>query len=211
MTKTLRVPKADFENLDLDSALELYGARFDVNEVNWPAEWPYAPICAGRIARSDDALVVDFRVSGLDLRAQNLKDNGRQWEDSCVEFFVKDPSTDDYYNFEINPLGKILACYGPAREGRKKRSPSQMEKILRISSVEGPQEFEGGVFTWRVAVVIPFGLIGIDPDNMPESISANFYKCGDKSAHPHFVSWNPVDTPKPDFHVPACFGTLILK
>ena len=76
---------ADFEEVDLDTALELEGARFQVDQVNWPAAFPYAPLCAGRIARTEDALVVDFRVSGLDLRALNTEDNGSQWEDSCVE------------------------------------------------------------------------------------------------------------------------------
>ena len=47
---------ADFEEVDLDTALELEGARFQVDQVNWPAEFPYAPLCAGRIARTEDAL-----------------------------------------------------------------------------------------------------------------------------------------------------------
>ena len=54
---------ADFEEVDLDTALELEGARFQVDQVNWPAAFPYAPLCAGRIARTEDALVVDFRTT----------------------------------------------------------------------------------------------------------------------------------------------------
>ena len=50
---------ADFEEVDLDTALELEGARFQVDQVNWPAAFPYAPLCAGRIARTEDALVVE--------------------------------------------------------------------------------------------------------------------------------------------------------
>ena len=71
---------ADFEEVDLDTALELEGARFQVDQVNWPAAFPYAPLCAGRIARTEDALVVDFRVSGLDLRALNRSiPSARSW------------------------------------------------------------------------------------------------------------------------------------
>jgi hypothetical protein len=54
-------------------------------------------------------------------------------------------------------------------------------------------------------------LIGLDAGNLPETIRANFYKCGDLTAHPHFLSWNPIDLPKPDFHRPEFFGTLTLK
>ncbi len=210
MMKRLSVPLADFENQDLDTVLELSGARFDVDCVNWPEAFPYAPLCGGRIARTQDALVVDFRVSGLDLRARNTEDNGRQWEDSCVEVFIQDPEDGNYYNFEINALGKVLACTGPDRHNRTPRPVEEMEDILRFSQVEGGPIEEEGIHTWRVGVVIPFYLIGIDPENLPGSIRANFYKCGDKTAHPHFLSWSPVETPKPDFHRPEFFGELIL-
>ena len=211
MMNKINVPLADFENQDLDTALELGGARFDVECVNWPETFPYAPLCSGRIARTQDALVVDFRVSGLDLRAQNLTDNGRQWEDSCVEVFIKDPEEDTYYNFEINALGKVLACSGADRHGRVARPAEEMEEILRFGQLEGGPLDEGGIWTWRVGVVIPFELIGVDPENLPDGIRANFYKCGDKTAHPHYLSWSPIDTPKPDFHRPEFFGELLLK
>lgn len=208
---SLCVPFIDTEKQDLETALELGGARFDVQCANWPETFPYTPFCGGRVARTEDALVVDFRVSGLDLRAQNTEDNGRQWEDSCVEVFIQDPEKADYYNFEINALGKVLACYGPVREGRTRRPEEQMKKILRFAHLEGGPLDKDGIQTWRVGVVIPFELIGIHPDNLPHSIRANFYKCGDKTAHPHYVSWSPIDTPKPDFHRPDFFGELILK
>ncbi|MBQ4389173.1 MAG: hypothetical protein II824_04280 [Bacteroidales bacterium] len=210
MMKRLSVPLADFENQDLDTVLELSGARFDVDCVNWPEAFPYAPLCGGRIARTQDALVVDFRVSGLDLRARNTEDNGRQWEDSCVEVFIQDPEDGNYYNFEINALGKVLACTGPDRHNRTPRPVEEMEDILRFSQVEGGPIEEEGIHTWRVGVVIPFYLIGIDPENLPGSIRANFYKCGDKTAHPHYLSWSPVETLRPDFHRPEFFGELIL-
>ena len=212
MINRINVPLADIENQDLDTALELGGARFDVQCVNWPEAFPYAPLCSGRIARTRDALVVDFRVSGLDLRVQNTDDNGRQWEDSCVEVFIQDPLKADYYNFEINALGKVLACRGEDRYNRVARPAEEMEQILRFGQMDsnGPLE-EGGLRTWRVGVVIPFRLIGIEADKLPKSIRANFYKCGDKTSHPHYLSWSPIDTPKPDFHRPEFFGELLLN
>ena len=210
---TLNVPLIDPQNLD--SALELQGARFDVACVNWPADFPYAPLCSGRVARTRDALVVDFRVSGLDLRARNTEDNGRQWEDSCVEVFIQDPSRAVYYNFEVNPLGKVLACSGPDRNNRVPRPEEEMKEILRFAQNDKNIQNEKaenleGVQSWRVCIVIPFHLIGVDPKNLPTSIRANFYKCGDLTAHPHFLSWSPIHTEKPDFHRPEFFGELFL-
>lgn len=210
MMKILNVPLVSFDTQDLDSVMELEAARFDVNTVNWPSEFPYAPLCAGRIARTEGSLVVDFRVSGLDLRAENKEDNGSQWEDSCVEFFVENPDGSEYYNFEINALGKVLACCGPDRSHRTKRPQEEMESIARFASVKRVDEPKEGLRNWRVCIIIPFELIGIDPENVPSVIRANFYKCGDKTAHPHFVSWSPIGTPNPDFHRPEFFGELKL-
>ena len=214
---SLHVPIIDIKNQDLDTALELGGARFRVDCVNWPETFPYAPFCSGRIARTRDALVVDFRVSGLDLRVQNTEDNGRQWEDSCVEVFILDPKENTYYNFEINALGKVLACRGEDRHNRVARPAEEMKQILRYAQNDSfchpeeamPTKDLQGLHSWRVGVIIPFKLIGADPENLPKSIRANFYKCGDKTAHPHYLSWSPIDTPKPDFHRPEFFGELL--
>ena len=208
---SLHVPFIDIKNQDLDTALELDGTHFRVDCVNWPETFPYAPFCSGRIARTQDALVVDFRVSGLDLRVQNTEDNGRQWEDSCVEVFLLDPKENTYYNFEINALGKVLACRGEDRHNRVARPAEEMEEIQRFgfSVIPGLTGDLQGLQSWRVGVMIPFKLIGVDPENLPHSIRANFYKCGDKTAHPHYLSWSPIDTPKPDFHRPEFFGELL--
>jgi hypothetical protein len=37
----------------------------------------------------------------------------------------------------------------------------------------------------------------------------NFYKCGDKLPVPHYLSWAPIATPRPDFHRPEYFDTLM--
>jgi hypothetical protein len=44
-----------------------------------------------------------------------------------------------------------------------------------------------------------------------KKIKANFYKCGDKTEEPHYLSWSPIDTPEPDFHVPSFFGLLEME
>ena len=82
--------------------------------------------------------------------------------------------------------------------------------ITRIAGVEGAQDYAGGIWNWRVILLIPFELMGLDPGNLPASLRGNIYKCGDKTAHPHFLSWAPVGTPSPDFHRPEYFGEFSL-
>ncbi|MBQ1647521.1 MAG: hypothetical protein II047_03470, partial [Bacteroidales bacterium] len=38
---------------------------------------------------------------------------------------------------------------------------------------------------------------------------ANFYKCGDGLTVPHFVTWAPIATEKPDYHRPEFFADLL--
>ena len=40
---------------------------------------------------------------------------------------------------------------------------------------------------------------------------ANFYKCGDQTLHPHWLTWSPVAFPKPQFHLPEFFGELVFE
>lgn len=210
--KTLNVPLLkSVEDNDLDTALELEGTRFSVDQCNWPEEFPYAPFCNGRIARTEDSLVIDFRVSGLDLRVQNLEDCGSVWEDSCCEIFLQIPGSPEYLNFELNAAGVLLAARGTGRGDRVKLPKETLDSVVRMASIEGAQDFSGGVWSWRTIMMIPFEVLGLNADALPASLRGNIYKCGDKTAHPHFLSWNPIGTPAPDFHRPEYFGELVLE
>ena len=40
---------------------------------------------------------------------------------------------------------------------------------------------------------------------------ANFYKCGDNLPNPHFLSWNKIDFPRPNFHLLEFFGEVVFE
>ena len=65
--------------------------------------------------------------------------------------------------------------------------------------------------TWFVGIFIPFKLFerftGATGEPAGQKWQGNFYKCGDKTSHPHWASWSPVY--KHNFHLPQYFGTLI--
>ena len=197
---------------ELDLAMEKGAAKFAVCENNWPKEAPYTPDCNGSIARTASHLAVMFHVRGLDLRATQIEDNGRSWEDSCCEFFVTDPYDGTYYNFELTCIGSLLSSKRKSRLDSVLREKEDVARVIRHSSLAHEEtEISDRIFSWTVAMLIPYDLIGIDRDNVPASVRGNFYKCGDLTAHPHFLSWNPIGTPKPDFHRPEYFGELILR
>lgn len=210
-TKTLQIPlienlnKSDFGTFR--KQMELYGEKSVADCVNWKDKYPYKPQCTFTVAHSHDSFAVIFSVRGFDLRAWELEDNGSVWEDSCCEFFVSNPESGIYHNFEINCIGTLLGAYGKDRHGRTRISEEQLETVVRFSSTEKKRHDEKDeIFTWETAMIIPKTLFGFE--GVTGKLRANFYKCGDKTAHPHFLSWAPIATDSPDFHRPEFFGEI---
>lgn len=212
--KTLKIPF--IENLekmpyeDLDMALETGGAKSFIGEVCWPDRFPYHPDTSFAIARSRTHIAVLYHVRCLDLRAMALEDNGPVWEDSCCEFFASDPHDGTYYNFEMNCIGTLLGAKRRNREDCTHYPAERLADVTRYSTLARKQrDLSGKIFGWSVGMAVPLEMIGIDPSHLPSSIRANFYKCADKTAHPHFLAWNRVVSPTPDFHRPDFFGELL--
>lgn len=199
--------------IDLTSAgfvMETKAKRFFVNEINWET-YPYNPITVVDIARSSKMLFLRFFVKGNSLKAIYKDDDSPVHMDSCVEFFMKRVEDDFYYNFEFNCIGTCDAARRKSRTEKESLSPEEYASIQRYPSLERKPFLEKeGVYSWELAVAIPFTLMGIDPDNLPEKILANFYKCADDTKYSHYVSWNPIETEQPDFHRPEFFGELYL-
>ena len=213
MTKRIEIPVIQgLESLPEDGlkwVLAGRGSIIPIEEVSWEETYPEKPSCRAFAAATDKSLCIRFEVRENSLRVQNLSDNQRQWEDSCCEVFLQPNGSELYYNFEINPLGKVLAACGPSREGRQRLEEDKMAKIVRHHGVlpaQPPLDIRRGVHDWDVTVLIPFALLGLE--SAPKSFKGNFYKCGDLTAHPHFLSWNRIGTPSPDFHRPDFFGII---
>ena len=178
--------------------------------VNW-AEFPYQPEGKFRAAHFGNAILLHYQVTEASGRAVALADDGRVWEDACVEFFLSPEGYDFYYNFECNCATKLLLHGGPAGGERPTASEEVLKSVKRWSSLGAePLEERVGECTWEVALVIPASAIfrhEIDSLN-GKTMRANFYKCGDLLQTPHFLSWAPIDLPKPKFHCPEFFGEI---
>ncbi|MDR1259319.1 MAG: hypothetical protein LBK65_08610 [Tannerellaceae bacterium] len=200
--------------LDLSSVgflMENKSRRIYVNVINWD-KYPYLPVVVADVARSDTSLYIRFFVKGNSMKAVYPDDGSPVHKDSCVEFFMKKADEDSYLNFEFNCIG---ACDASRRTSRDSKTPftgRDYSLIRRYSSLERKALPERkGVHAWELAVAIPLRLMGLDPGALPEKILGNFYKCADETDSPHYVSWNPVDTPAPDFHRPEFFGEMYFR
>ena len=181
-----------------------------IEVVNWK-EYPYQPVVKFRAAHTGDAILLHYQVTEASVRAVATQDDGRVWEDACVEFFLSPEGNDFYYNFECNCATKLLLHGGLAGTERPGASEEVLKSVKRWSSL-GTEPFEEkvGECTWEVALVVPTSAIfrhEIDSLN-GKTMRANFYKCGDLLQTPHFLSWSPIDLPQPKFHCPEFFGEI---
>jgi len=139
-------------------------------------------------------------------RAEMCEDGGRSWEDSCVEAFVlAADGSGDYFNFECNSRGFLLAARGKDRNGRKAFSKEEYAEIKRKVC---PPQLCGNILEWGVVLRIPAKLLGCAGNIEKTELRGNLYKCADKAKAPHYLSAFPIDAPRPDFHRPEFFQNL---
>lgn len=179
--------------------------------LNWP-EWPYHPQAEVRMAHTGSHILLHYRVHEATVRSVAGRDNGPVWEDSCVEFFLSpDPSDGIYYNFECNCTGRLLVGGGPVGTDRPHAPLPLLREVGRWASL-GTQDFAERLapYCWQVALLIPCSALFQHAVTSLDGLTmrANFYKCGDLTLMPHFLSWSPIDTPSPSFHQPGFFGRL---
>lgn len=211
--KTLRIKKlASVENCPIQTVskmLDEYCPSQSIGTINWRA-FPYKPELNFRIAHSGDEIWLKYDVREKNILARETQTNGDVYKDSTVEFFVSLDGK-NYYNFEFNCIGTRHLGYGPGRSNRSPVKPALVEKIEVVSSL-GSQAFEEkkGDFRWEMTIRIPTECFAFDKLESFNNLEAagNFYKCGDETSEPHFVSWNPIETENPDYHRPEFFGKI---
>ena len=181
------------------------GVVISVDKVNWK-EFTHRPEVKVYMGYCDQRLWLHYRVENDFVKAVYRRDQEPVWQDSCVEFFMK--QGDIYRNFEFNCLGICLSAFGPDRNTRKRLDKASMLRILRFPSLTIESlPLESIPADWSLTIAIPLDLIDINPGNQ---FMANFYKCGDKTKVPHYISWSAIATLTPDFHQPEYFAPVEL-
>jgi len=209
--KKLLVHRIEWDNPEVDEL----SLQFDklavpfhrIDTVNWES-YPYCPKVSFRIAHNGEAIFLNFRINESDIKAVCNQDNGKVWEDSCIEFFISFEES-SYYNIECNCIGKILIGKGSGKEGRILLPDALLKKVDRRSSLgDSPVENRSG--DWEVSLIIPKEIFSPEITGTFNNTMArgNFYKCGDCLSTPHYLSWNPILWDTPNFHIPKFFGEL---
>jgi hypothetical protein len=187
-----------------------------------PAGSEHKPTVNARVLYDDTTLYVHFKVLDRFIRSLHTRHQDPVCQDSCVEFFFQPRSTPGYFNMEAN-CGGTLHCSFIEDHQRTPTGFAQYRLIdtswldrLRIyhsmPSVVEPEL--PGSEAWTVEYGLPLSLIETYAGPLGkitgQTWRANFFKCGDKTSHPHWASWAPIGEAlnfhQPDRFAPIFFG-----
>jgi hypothetical protein len=164
-------------------------------------------------------LYVLFLVDDRYVVSRHTAPGSAVYEDSCVEAFLQPGDGTGYINFEMNAGGTILASHitDPKRirggfAAFRLIPPEKLQQVQISSTLPRIVLPEIAAPTqWQLSARLPFSLIteftSAPPPGPGTLWRGNFFKCADKSSHPHWASWSPV-AEELNFHRPDCFGTL---
>lgn len=166
----------------------------------------------------DKALYALFVCEDKHIYSVATQSNGPVCLDSCVELFATpEPARGpDYFNFEANCCGTMLLGWGPERNDRVLANTDIFKQVRVATSIPSPTRGETpGDDGWWLAVALPYSAISklagrTISVKSGDQWKANFFRCGGKTDD-QYACWNPIVTPKPDFHRPEQFGTLVFE
>lgn len=226
--KTLTVKELAFTSEkpsagEIENAFNAKGIEYNrIVCVNWEGyNGDYTPDVQFRIGYTEKEIYIQYLVTENDIKAVYGEDAGsKPYTDSCVEFFAIPGEGGEYYNLELNCIGKGTFAGGAQRTDRTRYGDDVLSRIRRESTL-GSEAFgtktfaENGnkPYTWKLTVALPVELYSLSEVKplKGRSIKANFYKCGDDMPQKHYLSWHPIRIEKPNFHRPDHFGTLIFE
>lgn len=165
----------------------------EINKYIWGGD--YRPNAYGQIALLGDSdLCVHMWAEESEPATTYTQNQDPVYLDSALEFFLKSSTCDNYYNFEVNSKGALLAQCGTQKDGRAMLSPALMSQITCKSWLNQNQ--------WHICLTLPMNILGF---NIHEDFRFNFYKIKESSGLTHFASYAPLSGDMPNFHQPKCF------
>ena len=178
--------------------------RLEAGNVLWTPD--YGIRAFGQFCHDSEFLYVHLRAVEQDIRAEHTAPLSMVCEDSCLEFFFMPEGEDRYFNFEINPNGCLYIGFGHGRADSTVLYRRDLKDLFAIRAARTPDG-------WEVFYRIPLSFLRLFwPDfTFTGALQANVYKCGDLTAHEHYLSWNPSTSATPDFHRPQDFGRMIFE
>jgi hypothetical protein len=201
----------DISGKDLGRASELLGLekKQHIDNLLWSSNG-YMPKASFFMAYTASSILLKYIVKEKYIKAVYREINDPVYKDSCVEAFIAFDNESSYYNLEFNCLGTALAGYGSGKNDRTHIKKQLVEKITSHRLIKTPGNALNTLIEWELTLKIPFTVFEHHQITSLKNqvCSVNFYKCGDELPEPHFLSWNNIIYPYPNFHLPEFFGKV---
>lgn len=198
------IKKTPVTGLNIDSPEWGLAEAGKIDKINW-GEPTYCPDTEFRVLKGEDGLYVRFETDEEEIIAECKNLNDKVFQESCVEFFFRpDPEDPRYFNFEVNAIGTPLIGLGTGRSPQRECLDIPDISIFKFESQKKDKGFILKFF-------IPFDFIKLYFDNIGEYFLGNFQKCKELGNTPHYVTYYPITTEKPDFHAPQCFQKIMIE
>lgn len=182
--------------------------EFEVGNVQWNST--NAPRTTGRMGYiAEEGIVVKMKCeenNPLTTKTQNME---MVCLDSAMEAFfsftdkAQVPTMESlYFNFEINSNGALYVKSGYGRPNRVELLPAEMTLVAPKAWVEED--------AWYMEITVPNQLLqrflGKPILLAGDVFYCNFYKVKQTPKNPHYMSYNYIESDKPNFHMPPCFA-----
>lgn len=87
--KTITIKKISLKDINAEKVPALMDEKkiqfHAIDQINWES-YPYCPKALFRIAYTQEAILINYRIEEKSVRAKYEKDNDAVWTDSCAEF-----------------------------------------------------------------------------------------------------------------------------
>ena len=177
------------------------------------------PGVQAKVVYDDDNIYLIWKVEDQYIKAVAQQHQGPVFQDSCVEFFFIPDGLGgtEYFNLEMNCGGTMLFHHQEFNQPERVNITNQDIGTMKVAHTMPrlvPEEIKEKT-TWYLEYSIPFAMLNkyyeFQTPASGATWRANFYKCADKTSHPHWLTWSPVDYPEPRFHLPQFFGKLVFE
>lgn len=176
----------------------------------------FKPVTHVKLLYDEANLYVIFQVRDRYVSSLVQKPNGPVSRDACVEFFFSpDENTPlNYFNLETNAGGtKLMSYHGEITKPLTEIDLKGIELAHSLPDVISSPIMDSVV--WTLEYRVPFSVLrkyGTITKPEPGVFwKANFFKTASTGQNPHYITWSEVINPRPNFHLPAFFGTLFFE
>ena len=174
-----------------------------IDKINWPDKFPASVNTSAKLIHNAEGIYVKFTSDEHPVHINYKYHNGEVYEDSTVEFFIAPNKNDiNYFNFEINAEGYALIGYGSGRE-RTRFSDIDYSQFKTTSDIN-----ENG---FELLLFVPYSFMKEYASDITKEIKANLQKCCEVPDYTHYLTAYPIESEKPEFHLPQYFKDFILE